>query len=140
MTWGDPAAHTPPQSTRPQASLWVPGVEPGRVVQVYRNLTRACWSVRAGGRVLAHVPALYLTDCRMVVQPAGQARARAEGQRNVHAYIRGTVSARPPEACSVRARYNVFRAPTFTTEGGPVSETDAAHFDEYGQLWIRAES
>lgn len=119
---------TPPQCPLP--------VEPGQVVQVYRNLTRACWSVRSGGRVLAHVPALHLTGCTMVVQSAGQARALAQGQRNVHAYVRGTVSAGPPGAYPLRARYNVFRALTFTTDNGPVLGAAAAHFDERGQLWI----
>lgn len=114
-------------------------IEPGQVVQVYRNLTRACWSVRAGGRVLAHVPAVHLTGCTMVVQPAGQARALAQGQRNVHAYVRGTVTATLEGTYPLRARYNVFRALTFTTEDGPVLGAAAAHFDEHGQLWIRAE-
>lgn len=66
-------------------------LDPSKSVQVYRNLTKKCYSVRQGGRVVAHVHTLYLKDATFVVQPAGRMRVRREGRKNVHAYIKGTI-------------------------------------------------
>ncbi len=50
------------------------------------------WSVRVRGqsRVGFHTKSLLLRDVSFRVQPAGQARARRTGQRNVHASVVGT--------------------------------------------------
>lgn len=49
-----------------------------------------CLSVRdlPRGRV-RYAGTLVLTDATFVVQPAGLARFRVEGQKNVHAFVRG---------------------------------------------------
>lgn len=110
---------------------------PGDRVQVYRNLTRACWSVRRSGRVIAQVRALHLKDCRMVVQPGGQARARVTGQRNVHAYVSGVVDLSPAPGVPVRLRYDPFVMGTFQmVTGEAVQSCPAAHFDESGRCWV----
>jgi hypothetical protein len=62
---------------------------PGEVVEVYRNLNRRCWSVRAGGVVIAHADEVWLRDVEWVVHFAGRQRVLATGQKNVHAFGRG---------------------------------------------------
>lgn len=66
----------------------------GERVEVYRNLTRGCLSVRHRGRVVYHLEEhedITLEDCKLVVQPAGRQRVLDEGRKNVHAYISGTL-------------------------------------------------
>lgn len=60
-------------------------------VEVYWNLHRKCWSVRKGGRVIAHVNCIALDNVKWVVRPAGNAKVRREGKKNVHAFARGEV-------------------------------------------------
>ncbi len=59
-------------------------------VEVYWNLHKKLYSVRRKGKVVAHVPFITLKDVQWVVQPAGNARVRREGKKNVHAFARGT--------------------------------------------------
>jgi hypothetical protein len=68
----------------------------GTRVEVYWNLHRDLFSVRAlsgpdKGRVVTHTRLIDLGDVTFVVQPAGRARVLAEGRKNVHAFVRGTV-------------------------------------------------
>ena len=60
-------------------------------VEVYWNLHKKIWSVRdcKTGLVVAHVPYIFLTDVKWVVRPAGNAKVRREGKKNVHAFARG---------------------------------------------------
>lgn len=62
-----------------------------RRVEVYWNLHKKLWSVRhvQTGRVVAHVPYVFLRNAKWVVQPAGNAKVRREGRKNVHAFARG---------------------------------------------------
>jgi hypothetical protein len=82
------------------------------MTDVYRNLRRAggCWSVREGGRVVAHVPEIALLDVRLVVQP---------GVRSVHAVARGsrTDFAGVPEG-AVEVGYSPWHAEVFTVRPG----------------------
>jgi hypothetical protein len=91
------------------------------VTDVHRNLRRApaCWSVREGGRVVAHLPELALRDVRLIVQPGGRATVLRTGVRSVHAYARGTripLVGIPDGA--VELGYNPFEAPFFTLRPG----------------------
>lgn len=96
----------------------------GDKVEVYRNLHKKCWSVRHKGKVIAHVNKIVLKDCQLVVQPAGNARARREQRKNVHAFIRGHVSsveecnAATPNLGYVEVHYNPFKNTTFVDERG----------------------
>jgi hypothetical protein len=58
-----------------------------RRVKVYRNLTKQCYSVMHQGLVMLHTNGIYLMDAKFVVRPAGNARVRATGRKNVHAFI-----------------------------------------------------
>jgi len=60
-------------------------------VDVYWNLHKRCWSVRHKGRVIDHTGLVILNDVTWVVQPAGNARVRAQGRKNVHAFARGVL-------------------------------------------------
>lgn len=60
-------------------------------VEVYWNLHKHVWSVRHKGRVIKHLDFVTLRDVTWVVQPAGNARVRREGKKNVHAFARGTL-------------------------------------------------
>tara|TARA_R110002020_G_scaffold43230_1_gene125895 strand:+ start:2358 stop:2714 length:357 start_codon:yes stop_codon:yes gene_type:complete len=89
-------------------------------VQVYWNLTKDCWSVVAlegehKNRVVDHVDQVYLEAATFAVQPAGNARVRAEGRKNVHAFVRGNrVGALPDERRSCRhVMYNPYKYESF---------------------------
>jgi hypothetical protein len=71
-------------------------------VEVYRNLHKDCYSVRAlsgenKGLVIGHVQSITLQDVSFAVQPAGRNRVLEEKRKNVHAFIRGTVTNTPVE-------------------------------------------
>ena len=90
-------------------------------VEVYWNLHKLCWSVRAldgpdKGRVIQHTQSLQIKDCTMAVQPAGNARVRREKRKNVHAFIRGTLVSRhplPPFNDSVCVTYHPYLHDSF---------------------------
>lgn len=104
-------------------------------VEVYRNLVRKAWSVRAGGRVVAHVQEIALAGVTLRASEAGRLRCLRTGARDVHAWARGEVAegARPPGA--VRLRYQL-RAPGFRAEGKVVTAAAAAWFEADGSAWI----
>lgn len=64
----------------------------GMFVEVYRNLHNKCWSVRYNGKVIWRTANLNIKNARFIVQPAGNARVRREGRKNVHAFIRGNLT------------------------------------------------
>lgn len=64
-----------------------------KTVDVYRCLTKKgrVYSIKQGGKVVAHTTHIALRDCKFVIGKSGLERVRREGQKNVHAYIRGLV-------------------------------------------------
>ncbi len=71
-------------------------------VEVYRNLNKNCFSVRAltgenKGKVIDHVQEITLKDVKFAVQPAGRKRVLKEKQKHVNAFIRGTPTEEPLE-------------------------------------------
>ena len=60
--------------------------------RLYWNLHKKKWSLqdRQTGRVAHHVTAYTMYDAKFVVRPAGQAKVRREGKKNVHAFAVGT--------------------------------------------------
>ena len=63
-------------------------------VDVYRNLHKNTWSIRSRttGRVIAHADNVVVKNVKFVVQPAGRQRVLDEERKNVHAFVRGTLS------------------------------------------------
>jgi hypothetical protein len=92
----------------------------GTRVEVYWNLHRDLFSVRAlsgpdKGRVVTHTRLIDLGDVTFVVQPAGRARVLAEGRKNVHAFVRGTVlcSLDGVNADYTKVTYNPYKTDSF---------------------------
>jgi hypothetical protein len=91
----------------------------GQVVDTYCDLHRHCTSLRAitgskRGRVVGKAYQVLLRDVTFRVQPGGLRRVRETGEREVHAYARGTLAATEAapvrdDPAAVRVRYNPFR-------------------------------
>lgn len=111
-----------------------------RRVEVYWNLHKNCYSVRAlsgpdKGRVIAHVPSISLTGAEFAVQPAGRRKVLRENRKNVHAFVRGWTQFRPdgttrkvsvaPWDATTRVTYNPYKFETFVTVGGHTPVTYA---------------
>jgi hypothetical protein len=99
-------------------------------VRAYWNLHKKKWSLqdRKTGRVFTHVDAITLADGKFVVRPAGQAKVRREGKKNVHAFAVGDVSLRNgfrQTDNSRRVKYNPYVDDTFVFEDTGESVTEA---------------
>lgn len=108
-------------------------------VEVYRNLHTDTWSLRqAHGRVLAHPDTVILNDPVFVVRRAGRDRVRAEGRKNVHAFVRGEVLVLtdPVDPTDWReATYNPYRHDSFVDveTGAPVTRAAVAWLRKDGE-------
>ena len=97
--------------------------------RLYWNLHKKKWSLqdRKTGRVRQHLPAFTMYDAKFVVRPAGQAKVRREGKKNVHAFAVGTEGFRDGCATCLTGRpvtYNPYVNDTFVfaDTGEPVTE------------------
>lgn len=104
--------------------------------EVYRHTRRRCWSLREGGRVVAHVEAVALTDVALVVRPGALARVRNRRVREVCAVARGTPTDAPRPAHARRLRFDVYGAGVFLADGVPVTAASVAWFEADGTSWI----
>jgi hypothetical protein len=117
--YGDDMAFSPHMRALHYAS---PNADPllGRDVDVYFNLHRKVWSVRdrKTRRVIAHVDKIMLANVTFKVSAAGNARVRAEGRKNVHAFARGRVVdlAGGKVFNGVPITYNPYKHTTFVTK------------------------
>jgi len=66
-------------------------VDPRLMVQVYKNLHKNCWSIKQGGKVVAHTDYICLRNCKFIVSEKGRQRVLKEKRKNVHATIRGFI-------------------------------------------------
>mgnify|MGYP003121829806 FL=1 len=114
-------------------------LQDGDRVEVYWNLHKDCFSVRKNGRVVDYLYGrdyLTLTDVKFVVQPAGRERVLREGKKNVHAFVRGTVSFSSPVAYQQKASYNPYKMGSFFTKFGgnctPISSARRATLTDAG--------
>ena len=113
------------------------------VCDVYRNLNKGGLSAKAvsgenRGRVVERAGTALVEGATFRVQRAGLMRARREGQRNVHAFVRGEASMgadvrhvfEHPDAVPVR--YNPFLADHFVRadNGEPVTEARVVGISE----------
>lgn len=107
------------------------------MTDIYRNLTKSCWSLREGGRVVAHVAAAALAHCSLHASEPSRLRYLRTRHRTVHAWARGilTDTARPADA--VRLHYRPATAPGFRTPSGAlVRKARLAVFENDGMAWI----
>lgn len=89
-------------------------------------------------RVVAHMKELALTNCEMVVQPAGNARVKKEQRKNVHAFIKGKLT--DPRAGSVDTRisYSPYENAFFyvVKTGDKIENADYVRFTADGKCFI----
>lgn len=81
-------------------------------VEVYYNLHKKCFSIRAQGKVVGHADTVKIRWAKFVVQPAGRDRVVKEGRKNVHAFVRGQLdrTRREPDLSDYRlASYNPYK-------------------------------
>lgn len=95
-------------------------------VQVYRNLNKGGYSIRCAKtrKVIGYAAEVTLVDVAFKVMPSGQARARSDKQRNVHAWAEGTISSdsvRP----GLRVSYNPFTDAGFVIRASGQAITSA---------------
>lgn len=64
-------------------------VDFGKPVKVYRNLTKACWSLKQGGVVVAHADQLLITSEKFKVNLKSRDKGLTESKKYVHAFIVG---------------------------------------------------
>lgn len=89
-------------------------------VECYWNLHRKCISVRHKGRVIAHPPRIVLDDVKFVVSQAGRARVLKEKRKNVHAFVRGTISPFADLFEGEAVTYNPYKYNSFVKVNGEV--------------------
>jgi hypothetical protein len=97
--------------------------------QVYFNLRAKMLSVRVGGKVVAHAPAIALDNPTFHVSEAGRQRVLKNRRKNVHAWVSGDwnsylhtgISQIIPEN-SVEVTYNPYKFSTFVLakDGSPI--------------------
>lgn len=75
------------------ASEIVDHIDPKKQVDVYRNLHKNCFSIRQGGIVKCHAKEIPLILVEFRVGKKGRERVISEKRKNVHAFVRGNVSA-----------------------------------------------
>jgi hypothetical protein len=100
----------------------------GKTVDVYWNTRRKCFSVRLNGRIVAWWKEVTLEDCRFIVREAGRQRVRLTKRKNVHAWVRGVVTARMPDyytASGQYVRYNPYKNTTFVDDDGRAARRGA---------------
>ncbi|MCJ2018925.1 hypothetical protein MKK84_15990 [Methylobacterium sp. E-065] len=105
------------------------------MADVYRHRGRRLWSVREGGRVVAHVPAIALRDVVFRASEAARLRCLRTGARDVHAWAAGTIVKAPRPAGAIRLRYRV-AAEGFRADGAVVISAAAAWFEVDGTAWV----
>lgn len=81
-------------------------------VMVYWNLHRKCWSIKAKGKPVRHAQSVRLAGVSFRVRQGGRAKVLATGQKNVHAFVVGTVvPSVAPSTDGVPVSYNPYRNP-----------------------------
>ena len=108
-------------------------------VKVYRNLRfrdRVMYSVKAGGRVVARVPEILLSEVSLTVSEAGRQRVLREKRKNVHAYVVGESEGESagPRSGWIAVRYNPYLFGSFVVSrtGRPIYKARWAKLDERG--------
>ncbi|TXN04858.1 hypothetical protein FV242_05750 [Methylobacterium sp. WL64] len=105
------------------------------MADIYWHRGRRLWSVREGGRVVAHVEAIALADVVFRASEASRLRCLRTGARDVHAWAAGTVTEVPRPAGAVRLRYRLAE-PGFRAEEAVVVAAAAAWFEADGTAWV----
>jgi hypothetical protein len=105
------------------------------VADVYWHRGRRLWSVREGGRVVAHVEAIGLRDVVLRASEKARIRCMRTGVKDVHAWAAGSVMKALRPAGAVRLLYRLAE-PGFRVDGAVVIAAAAAWFEADGTAWI----
>jgi hypothetical protein len=73
----------------------------GKKVKVYYDVNRHMFSDTYSGIVVLKADYVRLENCTFLVGEKGRERVRAEGQKNVHAYVTGTLTDYCKNPCEV---------------------------------------
>lgn len=86
-------------------------------VEVYYNLHKHLFSVRHKGKVISHSYDVQLEDVTFAVQQAGRRKVLSEKQKNVHAFVRGTL-VEPTELNEIATSvtYNPYKYSSFVNK------------------------
>lgn len=117
-------------------------VEYGQTVRVYKNLNKDCFSIMDNKTklVIGYADQVTLKDVRFVVKSSGQARAREQQRRNVHAFVVGrfvSTDKKKPPGVDREAHYNPFYTDFFidpTTESS-LHAARIAHLED-GKCYV----
>ena len=112
----------------------------GRLVAVYRNLSKGMWSLKGvdgphAGRVVAHADSVGVADCQMKINVRAQAKIAAGAHRDVHAYVVGRLT-EVTLLNPVRLTYRPHQQPVFflADTGTPIWTAAAVLFTD--AAWI----
>lgn len=115
--------------------------EHGCYRQVYRNLHTGSWSLKhpTRGLVTGHADRVVLADAIFSVAPRANARVRATGRKEVHAWVDGRVLLGTEESTAGldRVRYNPMEHRRFVRaeDGTPVTRSPRVVLDADGRVW-----
>lgn len=102
------------------------------MIRVYYNLHKGCFSVqdKVSRRVVDHTHDIIVKNAKFIVQPSGRKKARATGQKNIHAFVDGEHVGVLPFAPKdgVAVFYNPFVCENFTLEGEASTEIHEAEY------------
>ena len=110
----------------------------GRIVQVYRNLHKKCWSIRCkkSRLVIGHSNRVLLKNCKLYVSQRGNERVRESKTKNVHAWVEGEWTDEDFTAQEV-IKYEPYTAPHFTKLGHKVVTASNVYLSESGAVFSR---
>lgn len=105
-------------------------------VEAYWHRRMRLFSVRRGGRVVAHVPTLALSGCRFRASEAGRLRCLRTGARDVHAVVAGEMAEASRPGDAVRVGYRVTEAGFRCRDTGQiVTHAEAVWLEADGSAW-----
>lgn len=106
------------------------------MVEVYRNRSSRCWSLRVGGRVVGYADAVALESVQLRSSETARIRAVRTGHRTVHAVAAGALSSAPRPLAAERLRYRI-EAPGFRAgeDGRLVTAASTVWFEADGTAW-----
>lgn len=105
--------------------------DPSKPVQVYRNLSRSCYSIRQSGLVIGHSDFVCLENCKFVVIESGRQRVLKTKEKNVHAFIQGYITKKNTKPKNV-VKYNPYLNEKFMQGKSQIHESDYAYISMEG--------
>lgn len=107
------------------------------MTQAYWHTRRRLWSLREGGRVVAHEPRVMLLDVSLVVLPGAVTRVRVRRQREVCAWADGQRVIAGPGGGGFRLLFDPYRWATFVLaeDETPVTGCRVLRLEPNGEAW-----